>query len=52
VGHAEGYSFADVARACDDAIRTMALDDREEITELDIVAALEELKRRELPRRG
>ncbi len=46
---AEGWSFADVARACDDAVRTMALDDREEVTERDVVHALEELKRRELP---
>lgn len=44
-----GYSFADIARACDDAIRTMALDDRERIAELDLVAALEDLKRRNLP---
>jgi len=46
---AEGWSFADVARACDDAVRTMALDDREEISERDVVAALEELKRRNVP---
>jgi SpoVK/Ycf46/Vps4 family AAA+-type ATPase len=48
-GHAEGWSFADVARACDDAVRTMALDDREEISERDVVLALEELKRRNVP---
>ncbi len=48
-GHAEGWSFADVARACDDAIRTMALDDREELSERDVVLALKELKQRELP---
>jgi SpoVK/Ycf46/Vps4 family AAA+-type ATPase len=46
---ADGWSFADVARACDDAIRTMALEGRERVAEPDIVAALEELKRRELP---
>lgn len=46
---AEGWSFADVARACDDAVRTMALDDRHEISEGDIAQALDELKRRELP---
>jgi SpoVK/Ycf46/Vps4 family AAA+-type ATPase len=46
---AEGRSFADVARACDDAVRTMALDDREEISERDVVIALEELKRRNVP---
>jgi SpoVK/Ycf46/Vps4 family AAA+-type ATPase len=44
--HAEGWSFADVARACDDAIRTMALNDRKEISERDVVLALEELKLR------
>lgn len=51
-GSAEGWSFADVVRACDDAVRTMALDDREEISERDLVAALEDLKRRELPARS
>jgi SpoVK/Ycf46/Vps4 family AAA+-type ATPase len=51
-GNAEGWSFADVVRACDDAVRSMALDDREEISERDVVAALEELKRRELPARS
>jgi SpoVK/Ycf46/Vps4 family AAA+-type ATPase len=50
--HAEGWSFADVARACDDAVRTMALDDREEISERDVVLALEELKRRNIPARS
>lgn len=48
---AEGWSFADVARACDDAVRTMALDERNEVSEHDMVQALEELKRRELPGR-
>lgn len=47
-GSAGGWSFADVARACDDAVRTMALDDREVIAESDLVAALEELKQREI----
>lgn len=47
--HAEGGSFADVARACDDAVRTMALDDREEISEHDVVLGLEELTRRNVP---
>ncbi len=51
-GRAEGWSFADVARACDDAVRTMALDDRHEISESDVAQALAELKRRELPGRG
>jgi SpoVK/Ycf46/Vps4 family AAA+-type ATPase len=48
---AEGWSFADVGRACDDAVRTMALDDREEVTPLDVQNALEELQKRELPAR-
>jgi SpoVK/Ycf46/Vps4 family AAA+-type ATPase len=46
---AEGWSFADVARACDDAVRTMALADRHEVIEGDITDALQELRRRELP---
>lgn len=50
--HAEGWSFADVARACDDAVRTMALDDREEVSEHDVVHALEELKQRHVPARS
>jgi SpoVK/Ycf46/Vps4 family AAA+-type ATPase len=50
--NAEGWSFADVARACDDSVRTMALDDREEISERDVVLALEELKRRNVPARS
>jgi len=49
---AEGWSFADVARACDDAVRTMALDDREEISQRDVVLALDELKRRTVPARS
>lgn len=48
----EGWSFADVARACDDAVRTMALDDREDISERDVVLELEELKRRSVPARS
>lgn len=47
-GRSEGFSFADVARACDDAIRSMALNDREEVIERDVMDALEDLKRREL----
>lgn len=50
--NAEGWSFADVARACDDAVRTMALDERDEISEHDVVLALEELKRRNVPARS
>jgi SpoVK/Ycf46/Vps4 family AAA+-type ATPase len=49
---AEGSSFADVARACDDAVRTMALDDREEIADHDVIFALEELKRRNVSGTG
>jgi len=49
---AEGWSFADVARACDDAVRTMALDDRDEISESDVVLAFDELKRRAVPARS
>jgi SpoVK/Ycf46/Vps4 family AAA+-type ATPase len=48
-GHAEGWSFADVVRACDDAVRTMALDEREEMADRDLLVALEALKRRDLP---
>ena len=51
-GDAEGLSFADVARACDDAVRTMALDDREEISEHDVGFAVMELKRRNVPDRS
>lgn len=50
--HAGGWSFADVARACDDAVRTMALDDRDDVSEVDVVVALEELKRRNIPARS
>ncbi len=46
--HVSGLSFADVARVCDDAVRTMALHDREQITEGDVIEALESLKGREL----
>jgi SpoVK/Ycf46/Vps4 family AAA+-type ATPase len=46
---AEGWSFADAARACDDALRTMALDDRTDVTESDVLQALEELRQRQLP---
>ncbi|HEX3581055.1 MAG TPA: ATP-binding protein [Thermoanaerobaculia bacterium] len=46
--HVSGLSFADVARICDDAIRTMALHDREQVTEGDVIEALENLKGREL----
>lgn len=45
---AEGWSFADIGRACDDAVRTMALDDREKVSERDVVQALEDLRRRDV----
>lgn len=44
---AQGRSFADVARACDDAVRTMALAQREAIMDDDIQLALTELRRRD-----
>lgn len=47
-----GWSFADVARACDDAVRTMALDERDQLAERDIVLALDELQRRNVPARS
>lgn len=46
---AQGWSFADIVRACDDAVRTMALDDREELIERDLDIALRELTGREVP---
>lgn len=46
---AVGWSFADVARACDDAVRTMALDNREEVSESDVLLALEQLRTRQVP---
>lgn len=47
--YAKGASFADIARACDDAVRTMALADREEVAEQDVRDALTALQRRTLP---
>ncbi len=44
---AVGWSFADAARACDDAVRSMALDGREELLEVDIVEALQQLRSRD-----
>lgn len=43
---AEGLSYADLARACDDAIRSMALDGREELTENDLADAIADAIRR------
>ena len=45
---AQGSTFADVARACDDALRTMALEDRETVGAADVAHALDQLKKREL----
>lgn len=39
-------SYADVARACDDAIRTMALDGREQLAESDLAEAIADARRR------
>ena len=46
---AHGWSFADVARACDDAVRSMALDGREVVASPDVELALAELARRAMP---
>lgn len=43
---AVGLSYADVARACDDAVRTMALDGREHLAEADLVDAIDDAQRR------
>lgn len=51
-GSAQRWSFGEVARACDDAVRTMALEERSQIDKNDVIAALEELQRRELPARS
>jgi SpoVK/Ycf46/Vps4 family AAA+-type ATPase len=44
---ATGLSYADVARACDDAIRSMALDGHDQITVDDVAKALEGVRRRD-----
>jgi SpoVK/Ycf46/Vps4 family AAA+-type ATPase len=44
---ASGLSYADVARACDDAIRSMALDRRERVTPADVEGALADIRGRE-----
>ncbi len=43
---AQGLSYADVARACDDAIRTMALDGREQLVEADLAGAVADARGR------
>lgn len=48
---AEGWSFADVVRACDDAVRTMALAGRDRVSESDVSEALNALSSREIPPR-
>jgi SpoVK/Ycf46/Vps4 family AAA+-type ATPase len=47
---ARGLSFADMARACDDAIRTMALDGRDRLTPEDITSAVKALRHAEARR--
>ncbi len=49
---AEGWTFADMTRACDDALRTMALEERSRVTKRDLLQAIEDLQRRELPTWG
>src|SRR5262249_41948256 len=44
---ANGLSYADVAHACDDAIRTMALDGRDRVMAEDVEEALADVRRRE-----
>ena len=44
---ANGLSYADVARVCDDAIRTMALEGRGRVTLADLEGALEDVRSRE-----
>ncbi|MCB9595901.1 MAG: ATP-binding protein [Sandaracinaceae bacterium] len=41
-----GLSYADAARACDDAIRSMVLDGRDKLAEEDLVAAFQAARRR------
>jgi SpoVK/Ycf46/Vps4 family AAA+-type ATPase len=48
---ARGLSFADVARACDDAIRTMALDGRDRVTPEDVNHAVKALRHAESRRK-
>jgi SpoVK/Ycf46/Vps4 family AAA+-type ATPase len=44
---AKGMSFADVGRACDDAIRTMALADRDRLEPVDVQDAFARIHHRE-----
>lgn len=48
---ATGLSYADVAHACDDAIRSMALDGRDRVTTGDVEEALVDVRGREKHRR-
>lgn len=43
---AKGLTFADAARACDDAIRTMALAERKQLSDQDVLGAFESLAER------
>jgi len=49
---AEGWSFADVARAADDAVRTMALAGRDRLSRSDVLTALDGLAHRRFPSGG
>jgi SpoVK/Ycf46/Vps4 family AAA+-type ATPase len=48
----EGWSFAEVARACDDAVRTMALAGRDRLSKSDVLTALDGLAHRRFPSGG
>jgi SpoVK/Ycf46/Vps4 family AAA+-type ATPase len=49
---AEGWSFADVARASDDAVRSMALAGNDRLSKSDVSTALDGLTRRRFPSGG
>lgn len=40
-----GWSFADIGRACDDAIREVALSGRQKVTEVDVLAGVGRVER-------
>ena len=46
-----GRSFADVARACDDAVRSMALEARDALTSSDLLTAFHRPRAQAVPRR-
>jgi SpoVK/Ycf46/Vps4 family AAA+-type ATPase len=49
---AEGWSFADVARASDDAVRSMALAGHDRVSKSDVLTALDGLAQRRFPSGG